>query len=280
MAEFGSREGSPLTDGEWKVIDEAVNGTARVALVGRRFLALAGPLGAGMTSVPVERAHRGATALVSLAGESAGEPVGGAERRELPVPVLSCDFRLEWRDLELVRRRELPLDAGRAATAALEVARAEDRLVFFGNAELDIPGLLNVPGRAQVAKGDWEQPGHGYRAVLAGVEKLMANGYPGPFTLVLGPAAFAHLNRVLEGTPLLELDRVEKLVGGEVLVSPLLDSRALLMWSRPEVADLVVGQDMVTAYLETTGLVHYFRVMESVVPRIKLPDAICTIEEA
>jgi len=168
-------------------------------------------------------------------------------------------------------------DLGRAARAALEVAQAEDRLVFYGNAELGIPGLLNVPGRAQVAGGDWSQPGQAYQAVLAGVEKLMAAGYPGPFTLVLSPSAFARLNRVLGGTPLRELDRVEKLVGGEILVSPLLTDQALLLWPRPEGADLVVGQDVTTVYLETSGLVHYFRVMEAVVPRIKLPDAICTI---
>lgn len=52
------------------------------------------------------------------------------------------------------------------------------------------------------------------------------------------------------------------------------------MWSRPQVAHLVVGQDVLTVYLESTGLVHYFRVMESVVPRIKVPEAICITEGA
>lgn len=276
MPDFMSREGSPLTEGEWKAIDEAVEGAARAALVGRRFLPLAGPLGAGLVSVPVERARAGG-ATVSLGGEGGGEAVVGAGRHDLPVPVISCDFRLEWRDLELVRRQELPLETARASLAALEVARAEDRLVFFGSAELGVPGLLTVPGRTQVARGDWNQPGGGYAAVLAGVEKLMARGFPGPFTLVVGPADFGRLNRVLEGTPLLELDRVEKLVRGEVLVSPLLTDQALLVWPRSEVVDLVVGQDVATLYLESSGLVHYFRVMEAVVPRIKMPEAICVI---
>ncbi|MBE3519102.1 MAG: bacteriocin family protein [Firmicutes bacterium] len=280
MTEFGSREGSPLTDAEWQVIDEAVINAARAALVGRRFLPLVGPFGSGMTSVPVERVRRDTTALTSLTGDRAGGPVAGTERRELPVPVLACDFRLEWRDLERARRQELPLDTGRPAAAALEVATAEDRLIFFGDTELGIPGLMNAPGRARVDGVDWKQPGQGYQAVLAGVQKLMANGYPGPFTLVLGPDAFAHLNRVLEGTPLLELDRVAKLVRGEMLVSPLLGDSALLIWPQPQVADLVVGQDVLTLYLESSGLVHYFRVMESIVPRIKTPEAICTIEGA
>ncbi|HHW17592.1 MAG TPA: hypothetical protein GXX30_01640 [Firmicutes bacterium] len=39
-------------------------------------------------------------------------------------------------------------------------------------------------------------------------------------TTVVSHLHFALLNRVLEGTPLLELDRVAKLVRGQVLVSP------------------------------------------------------------
>ncbi|HHY38894.1 MAG TPA: bacteriocin family protein [Clostridia bacterium] len=291
--EFISREDTPLTDDEWKVVDEKVLDAARASLGGRRFLSLAGPLGAGTVSIPIER-PRFEKAAISLSGESREPAIDAVERRELPIPVISCDFRLEWRDLERVRRQELPFDASRAAVAALQVARAEDHLVFFGNEAMGIPGLLNCSGCSKAPLGDWSQPGQGYKAVSGAVERLLSNGYPGPFTLVVSPRGFAGLNRVLEGTPLLELDRVENLIGSKVLVSPALGSglssdqaisegsrisdKAVLLWSRPEAVDLVIGQDITTVYLESTGMVHFFRVLESVVLRIKLPDAICVIE--
>jgi uncharacterized linocin/CFP29 family protein len=42
--------------------------------------------------------------------------------------------------------------------------------------------------------------------------------------------------------------------------------------------DLVVAQDLTTAYLGNEGLDHSYRVMESLVLRIKRPGAICTFE--
>jgi hypothetical protein len=40
----------------------------------------------------------------------------------------------------------------------------------------------------------------------------------------------------------------------------------------------VVAQDLITAFLETSKMNHYFRVFEILALRIKRPAAICTIE--
>lgn len=50
------RESAPINAALWNQIDEAVIGTARKLLTGRRFLSLAGPLGAGAQSVIVDSA--------------------------------------------------------------------------------------------------------------------------------------------------------------------------------------------------------------------------------
>ncbi len=42
--------------------------------------------------------------------------------------------------------------------------------------------------------------------------------------------------------------------------------------------DIAVAQDMVTAYLGADKMNHPFRVLESLILRIKHPDAICTME--
>jgi uncharacterized linocin/CFP29 family protein len=42
--------------------------------------------------------------------------------------------------------------------------------------------------------------------------------------------------------------------------------------------DLAVAMDMVAAYLGASRMNHPFRVLESLLLRIKHPDAICTLE--
>jgi uncharacterized linocin/CFP29 family protein len=44
--------------------------------------------------------------------------------------------------------------------------------------------------------------------------------------------------------------------------------------------DLVVAQDLTTAYVASENLNHIFRVLESVVLRIKRPQSIVTLEPA
>ena len=56
MMDVLGRESAPINAALWKQIDETVIETARKLLIGRRFLSLAGPLGAGAQSVIVDSA--------------------------------------------------------------------------------------------------------------------------------------------------------------------------------------------------------------------------------
>jgi uncharacterized linocin/CFP29 family protein len=42
--------------------------------------------------------------------------------------------------------------------------------------------------------------------------------------------------------------------------------------------DLVIGQDMITAFLESVSLNHNFRILETLLLRIKRKDAIVVFE--
>ena len=71
------------------------------------------------------------------------------------------------------------------------------------------------------------------------------------------------------------LDRISKLVGGQLFKSPVLGkNQAVLLCAQPENVDLVVGQDIAAAYLEQRDLNHHFRLLESVLPRIRRQKAI------
>jgi uncharacterized linocin/CFP29 family protein len=53
---------------------------------------------------------------------------------------------------------------------------------------------------------------------------------------------------------------------------------ALMVESGAQNMDLAVGLDFTTAYVESSDLNHHFRVLESVVLRVRRPGAICTFE--
>ena len=52
--DFLSREGSPISAELWSKIDEQVVSMAKKVLVGRRFLHIYGPLGAGVQSINID----------------------------------------------------------------------------------------------------------------------------------------------------------------------------------------------------------------------------------
>jgi uncharacterized linocin/CFP29 family protein len=87
------------------------------------------------------------------------------------------------------------------------------------------------------------------------------------------------LQRIQPGTGLLEIDRIKKMLSDNVYTSSVLGSgKAVLVCSDSRYMDLVLGQDLATAYLEQKDLNHSFRVLESVLLRIKRKQAITVFE--
>lgn len=272
------RAQAPLTAEEWQAVDEVVVRVARRTLVARRFLTLFGPLGAGIQHVASDRFVGTQAARITLMGTEEENVLLPESRRLLPLPVLYRDFRIGWRDLETSRRLGIPLDTSAAAVAAADVATLEDRTILNGNDERQQVGFLNYVDRLRVPLGNWEQPGGGFAAVLSAVNELVGHNMREPFTVVVPPQLFVRLNRVFDNTGVLEIDQVRRLVGGEVYMTPVLPPNvAVVVSPGPENMDLVVAQDMRVAFLETTGMEHNFRVLESVALRIKRPGAVCTL---
>jgi uncharacterized linocin/CFP29 family protein len=120
--------------------------------------------------------------------------------------------------------------------------------------------------------------GNAFRDVVAAVEQLTGYGYPGPFALAVSTRMYVAMNRMFENTGVLEIDQVKKIVSAGVFVSPVLsDPSAVVVASGPENLDLVVGVDMTTGYIESSKMNHHFRVLETLVLRIKRPESICVI---
>lgn len=279
MTDFLGHAENPLRADEWERLNQTVIEVARRTLVGRRFIDLYGPLGAGVQSMPQDQFKGVEPGAVDLVGDAETTRVFADKRTFLTIPLIYKDFLLHWRDIEAARTHNMPLDVSAAAGAAAFCAQREDELIFFGNKELGHEGLFTAEGRNTRKRGDWSTPGSAFADIVAATEQLNSVDHYGPYALVLSPKLYAQLHRIFEKTGVLEIETIRKLCTDGVFRSNrLTGGQAVLVSTGRENFDLAVGMDMTIAYLGAEKMNHPFRVVESVLLRIKHPDAICTLE--
>lgn len=278
--DFLGRDLSPLTQEEWSALESTVVEVFKKSVVCRRFMSVVGPIGAGhqVISYDVFLGVEPGSCEVRPGEESqACEPVRTGTRKHLVMPTIYKPFNISWRDLEYWRQFNLPIDASSAASAAFATAVAEDTLILHGNKKLEIEGLLTVEGRQSMSMSDWDVVGNAFSDVSMGISKLSEMGFFVPYYLVLNPKQYFQLNRVYHNTGLLELEQIKKVVA-DVFYTPIMpEGKALLVSAGPQNIDIVIGLDVSLAYVESTNMVHQFRVMEVIAPRIKRPGAVLVI---
>jgi uncharacterized linocin/CFP29 family protein len=245
-------------------------------LVGRRFIKLAGPFGVGTQVVPLdtiegtEACFHEEEGCACETGECDAARVIG--RTFVAVPLIHTDFILSWRDIEAAHQSGRALELGPAAAAAVSVARAEDQMILRD-------GLLNAEGRRTASLSDWGTSGTAIGDIVAATSALAGNGFLGPYTLVVSPSLYGLLQRPYGNSGRSEAKLVRNVTDGGILQSPVLDEKqAVLVAHGAQYLDLAAAQDIITAYLGPEGMDHRFRVLESLVLRIKQPGAICVLE--
>jgi uncharacterized linocin/CFP29 family protein len=279
IEQFLDRASAPLSEGQWAALDQAVIDTASRALVGRRFIPLFGPLGPGVQTVPLDKFNGAHMGELDLTGEIECGIIKTTQIKHIVLPIVHKDFVLLWRNVATGQQLGLPLDVAPASSAAAFTARKEDDLIFNGDADLGLEGLLTVEGRAILPLSDWSQVGNAFSDVTAAVQKLVSLGFYGPYALVVPPMLYARMHGVHERTGVLEIRNVEELTTAGVFRSPVLpENRAVVAASGAQNLDLAIAQDMAVAYLGPEKMNHLLRVFEILALRIKRPQAIVTLE--
>ena len=271
---------NPLTPEEQAQMQARVVDAARRHLVGRRFIDLFGPLGAGVEALRIDQSVAAERASLDLGLADPRPPLHRATHNPSAVPLIYRDFTLHWRDIAAAHENKVPLDFAVAELAAIACANREDELIFYGDESLGIPGLLTIADRIQVPQGDWRTPGEGLAAVVRAAEALQQEN-PLPYALLLSPRLFALVHRVFEASGTLEIDAIQSFVQGGVFVSNQLElETAALVAPGAQNFDLAVSLDLSLAFLGPDNLECPFRALEAVLPRVKRPLAICTLEKA
>lgn len=280
MNKLQKYQDAPLSEKEWERLEDIVIENARRNLIGRRFIDIYGPLGQGVQSVINDVFEETEKGRLSFHGEDL-DTSNTTKRLHLTIPLLYKDFNLFWRDLEQARTLDIPVDFSQAANAVTQCALLEDDLIFNGSTEFNISGLSNVKGHLSHIRSDWMKSGNAFSDIVEARNKLLEMGHSGPYALVLSPDLFALLHRVHQGTNVLEIEHIRELVTDGVFQSPVLkEQTGILVATGRHNFDLVISEDMETAYMDSDQMNHLFRIYECIVPRIKRPSAICTLEKS
>ncbi len=270
----------PLAADQAERMRQAAIAEVRRTVVARRLVALFGPLGAGVESVPLESIRKDERAEIDLEGKPDAHPIGTHERETyVRVPLIYKDFLMHWRDVKWSQDIGAPLDVTNAIRAAHQVGHAEDNLLFNGSADLKVHGLLNWPGSLSIKGGDWNQAGVPVKDVYAAISKLLEANHHFPYALVTSLDLYETLVKPVRESPVLELEQVRQICEDGVSWSPQIPAGTVAVVSTgAQNFDIAVAEDLQVAYLGPSDMNYRFRVYESLVLRVKRPTAICVIK--
>lgn len=268
--DYLSREASPFDIKFWNKISSVIIDSARLHLFGRRFLSIYGPLGAGVSNITYDRGN--------VYEDIKDNIVKTSGRVFAEIPQIFEDFTISWRDIEVSNQVGIPLDTTNVWAAAQRISNTEDSLIFYGDKHTGTEGILTAKGINKIKLSDWKVGENAYTDIVSGVMKLQEYGITGNFILCVSPALNIDLQRIQAGTGVIERDRIKSQLRGLYTVPILKGRQAVLLSAEPQNVDLVIGIDMAAAYLELKDLNHTFRIIETILPRIKRPEAIVVFD--
>lgn len=273
--DYLSRESAPFSNDLWKKIDDTVVNTASRILTGRRFLNIFGPLGSGIQSINLDSYDDG-----KAIEEETTDGISRIKKRKYQeIPLIYNDFTLLWRDIQNSEKLGYPVDLSTAIAAATECALKEDRLIFLGNKNFGYEGIFTAKDTNKMKKNDWKSGENPFKDIVSAVEILSRQSIYGKLALIVSPDLYMQMQRIQPGTGVLESDRISKMLNGNIFTSPVLGTnKAALLCAEPNYIDIVIGQDIETAYLELKDLNHVLRILETALLRIKNRKSIVVFE--
>jgi uncharacterized linocin/CFP29 family protein len=197
---------APLTDSNWKLLDDEARERLAGPLAARRLVDFIGPQGWQHSATNLGRVE-------AVEGAEAG--VTALRRRVLPLLEVRVDFTVARAEMRADDRGAVDVDLESLDNAAHQIAVCENSAVFNGWAKAGIQGLVeSSPFESEPLGTDADAYP---RSVARAVEGLREAGVEGPYGLALGPdeyikvietaehggyPLFDHLGKILDGGPI------------------------------------------------------------------------------
>ncbi len=229
---------APLSTAAWADLEDEVRRTFERSVAGRRVVDMPDARGAGFSSLSTGR-------QLAIGGDVEG--VRTRRREVLPVLELRAPFTVRREEVDAVLRGAVDADWQEAKEAAARIARAEDRVLFYGSADAGLDGIVPASTNPPVVMpADIREFAD---AVAQATSALRLVGVDGPYVLFLPPAVYTQINETVDhGYPI--RDHIQRILRteGRIVWAPALD-RPVLISDRGEDYELCLGQDLAIGYL-------------------------------
>jgi uncharacterized linocin/CFP29 family protein len=256
------RSHAPISDSNWKLLDEEARERLHPALAARRLVDFLGPHGWEHSATNLGR--------VSPLGETPAEGISALQRRVLSLVEMRAEFAISRAELRDDDRGAADADLEPLDTAAHQMAVAENRAIFHGWPAASMTGIVEASPHRDCSLGDVvdQYP----RSVSCAVEKLLRNGIEGPYALALGGEQYRRVVETAEhgGYPLLE--HLRKILEGPIVWAPGL-SGGVVLSTRGGDFQVECGQDLSLGYLDHDRDDVRFYLEESFSFHVATPEA-------
>jgi uncharacterized linocin/CFP29 family protein len=255
------RSHAPISDSNWKLLDDEARERLAPALAARKLVDFSGPHGWGYSAMNLGR--------VDQVPSAPCDGVSALQRRVLPLVELRAEFEISRAELRDDDRGADDADLEPLDLAAHQIAVAENTAVFHGWADASIAGIAAAAPH-QMTLGD--APDTYPRPVAAAVERLLHAGISGPYALALGGEQYQRVVQTAEhgGYPLLE--HLRKILEGPIVWAPGVKG-AVVMSQRGEDFRFESGQDLSIGYLDHDRDVVRLYLEESFSFHVATPEA-------
>jgi uncharacterized linocin/CFP29 family protein len=253
---------APLTENEWKAIDEEAKQTLKMNLAARRLVDFSGPHGWQTSSINLGRADQTDKEL---------RPGVETRRRRVQTLIeLRAPFELSRKELDIIARGGRDPDLRPVTEAARTIAIAENQAVFNGFEAGHITGILDAAQESALRLTDDYVR---YPEVVAeALGKLRNLGVAGPYGIALGPRCYVGLTETTTGGGYRVYDHVKRLLNGPVVWTPGIDG-AIVVSMRGDDFELTVGEDLSIGYLSHTADIVRLYLQESLTFRVLTAEA-------
>ena len=227
------RELAPFSTHVWEEIEGRAAEILRSRLSARKVVHVEGPKGWNFTAVPEGRLD-----LVEEAGD-----VKTGVFRVAPLSEARVRFTLNRWEMDNLNRGAKDIDLDSLDAAAEKIADFEEKAIYEGFKAGGIVGIAEATSHKPVQFGT-DGPSI-MEAISLALVTLRASHAQGPCSLVIGTKGWLAINKVVQGTPLIE--RIERLIGGPVIHSLAVEGAFLLPYD-DENLELTIGQDFAIGY--------------------------------
>ena len=280
-----------------KVIDTKMILPLQKNAIGRKLMGVNGELsgkGVGMESVDIWSLSDIADATIAMGLPDQFGDTADITSDTLNIPILSEPFNIPRRMYESYKLKGINIDTHLATLAAFKVQEKEEALLLNGWApdgtNYLIDGLYQAANNAEATASDFGTYGNASKKVQLAKTLLENDTIYGPYNLVLNTAQYNELLNSETTTGTEEWAKVLKLLndgqdGGpaQIFSSTVMTAGTGMMLPVADETyfDIVEPQRIKSELNEKSELGSlsplFGMILESLAPRVKIPNAVCTL---